>query len=105
MNHRRNVRYLAAHPSKFAAIESAHDSRLLDAHLDEPDMDSDEVVPVQEFEVGERVVCHTYTGTVVEYVAQVYADNLYRIRWDTAPEDTDLYPAHGLSRLVGEQAA
>jgi hypothetical protein len=57
--------------------------------------------PVQEYEVGERVRCAGFFGTVVEYFPQVYADNLYRIAWDTDSDDTDLYPAGSLASTHG----
>jgi hypothetical protein len=63
------------------------------------------VLPTQEFQVGDRVVSHTFTGTVSEYVPQVYTDNLYKILWDADPLDGDLYPAHSLSRAVEAEAA
>jgi hypothetical protein len=62
-----------------------------------------DVVPTQEFEVGERVRCHTFAGTVTQYVPQVHADNLYRVLWDSDPDDMDLYPVSGLVLL--ERAA
>jgi hypothetical protein len=57
--------------------------------------------PVQEFEVGERVRRAHFYGTVVEYFPQVYADNLYRVAWDTDGDDTDLYPAGSLQAAHG----
>lgn len=57
--------------------------------------------PVQEYEVGERIRCAHFYGTVVEYFPQVYADNLYRVAWDTDPGDSDLYPAGSLASAHG----
>lgn len=63
-------------------------------------------VPIQEFEIGERVKCSAFTGTVVEYLPQMYADNLYRVAWDGDSLDRDFYPASSLNTAhTAERAA
>ena len=62
-------------------------------------------LPKQEFEVGERVRCHTCLGTVVEYLPQAYADNLFRIAWDDDESDTDFYPSVGLNNAHDAERA
>jgi hypothetical protein len=54
-------------------------------------------IPVQEFQVGQRVKCSVFTGTVTAYMPQTYTDNLYRVAWDGDAADNDLYPAANLT--------
>jgi hypothetical protein len=54
-------------------------------------------VPIQEFQVGERVKCSVFTGTVSDYLPQTYTDNLFRVAWDSDHEDNDLYAASSLT--------
>lgn len=68
-------------------------------------MDYPAEVPVQEFQVGERVICNGFTGTVVAYHAQVYAENLFRVAWDGDTSDFDAYPASSLNSIYTEQDA